>query len=227
LASINRNAYLYMDGQMTTFTTEDRVAVQQGTPEWHQLRLGKVTASRVADILAKTKTGPSASRGNYLIELALQRVTKTIEESYTSQAMTDGIERESQARVLYEVTTGEFVDQVAFIDHPTIQGFGASPDGLVSKLGLIEVKCRNNANHWEVIKSGEIPKKYWIQQQAQLSCTSREWNDYVGYNPNFPDKSKLFVKRVFRDEAFIAEMESEIKQFIKEVEQEVFLMIGK
>jgi putative phage-type endonuclease len=220
--------------EMTTFTTEDRIIaekdgsltinVQQGSDEWHQLRLGKVTASRVADILAKTKTGPSASRQNYLIELALQRVTKTIEESYTSQAMTDGIEREGQARVLYEVTTGEFVDQAPFINHPTIQGFGASPDGLVNTKGMCEIKCRNNANHWEVIKTGEIPKKYWIQQQAQLSCTGREWNDYVGYNPNFPDKSKLFVKRVFRDEIFIAEMESEVKQFLSEVEKEVELM---
>jgi len=212
---------------MTTFTTEDRVAVQQGTPEWHQLRAGKVTASRVADILAKTKTGPSASRQNYLIELALQRITNTIEESYTSQAMQDGVDREGQARVLYEVTTKQFVDQAAFIDHFTIVGFGCSPDGLVNTKGLCEIKCRGNAGHWEVIKSGEIPKKYWIQQQAQLSCTGREWNDYVGYNPNFPERSQLFIKRVYRDEAFIAEMEAEIKQFLNEVSNEVELMRGK
>ena len=200
--------------------------IEQGTKEWFDLRLGKVTASRVADILAKTKTGASASRQNYLIELALQRITGTFEQSFTSQAMQDGVDRESQARVLYEVTTGEFVDQVPFIDHPTIQGFGASPDGLVQEKGLIEVKCRNNANHWEVIKADEIPKKYWIQMQAQLSCSGREWNDYVGYNPNFPDKSKLFVKRVYRDGEFIIFMETEIKQFLAEVEAEVQQMKG-
>lgn len=193
----------------------------QGTDAWFALRLGKVTASRVADILAKTKTGASASRQNYLIELALQRVTGTFEQSFTSQAMLDGVDREGQARVLYEVTTGEFVDQAPFIDHPTIQGFGASPDGLVQEKGMCEIKCRNNANHWEVIKTGEIPKKYWIQQQAQLSCSGREWNDYVGYNPNFPDKSKLFVKRVYRDGEFIMFMEAEIRQFLIEVEEEV------
>jgi putative phage-type endonuclease len=211
---------------MTTFTTEDRVAVQQGTPAWFALRAGKVTASRVADILAKTKTGPSASRQNYLIELALQRITNTVEESYTSQAMQDGIDREAQARVAYEIKTNEFVDQVAFIDHPKIEGFGCSPDALVNINGLCEIKCRGNAGHWEVIKSNEIPKKYWIQQQAQLSCTGREWNDYVGYNPNFPEKSQLFIKRVYRDEAFIAEMEAEIKQFLSEVEAEVQQMKG-
>lgn len=209
---------------MTTFTTEDRIAVEQGTEAWFAMRLGKVTASRVADVMAKTKTGVSASRQNYLIELALQRVTGVFEQSFTTQAMQDGIDREAQARVLYEVTTGEFVDQAPFVDHPTIQGFGASPDGLVNSKGMCEIKCRGNAGHWEVIKTGEIPKKYWIQQQAQLACTGREWNDYVGYNPNFPEKSKLYIQRVYRDEAFIADMEAQIKQFLIEVEEEVKLM---
>jgi putative phage-type endonuclease len=209
---------------MTTFTTEDRIAAEQGTDAWFAMRLGKVTASRVADVMAKTKTGVAASRQNYLIELALQRVTGVFEQSFTSQAMQDGIDREGQARVLYEVTTGEFVDQAAFIDHPTIQGFGASPDGLVNINGMCEIKCRGNAGHWEVIKTGEIPKKYWIQQQAQLACTGREWNDYVGYNPNFPEKSKLYIQRIYRDKAFIAEMEAEIKQFLVEVDEEVKLM---
>lgn len=198
--------------------------VIQGTDAWFAMRLGKVTASRVADVMAKTKTGVAASRQNYLIELALQRVTGVFEQGFTTQAMQDGIDREAQARVLYEVTTGEFVDQAPFIDHPKIEGFGASPDGLVNKKGMCEIKCRNNANHWEVIKSDEIPKKYWIQMQAQLSCSGREWNDYVGYNPNFPERSKLFVKRVYRDGEFILFMETEIKQFLVEVEQEVQLM---
>ena len=212
---------------MTTFTTEDRIAVQQGTPEWHQLRLGKVTASRVADILAKTKTGPSASRQNYLIELALQRTTGIIQESYSNSAMEWGTQTEPQARVAYEVKSGNFVDQVPFIDHPNIEWFGCSPDGLVSDRGLVEIKCMQPKGHWEVIKTKEIPKNYWIQQQAQLSCTNREWNDYVGFNPIFPDKSQLFIKRTYRDEVFITEMELEIKKFLDEVEVEVQLMRGQ
>jgi putative phage-type endonuclease len=210
---------------MTTFTTEDRIeAVQQGSEAWHQLRMGKVTASRVADLLAKTKTGPSASRGNYLIELALQRVTKTIEESYTNAAMEWGTQTEPQARVAYEVKTGNFVDQVAFIDHPTIAGFGCSPDGIVATDGLIEIKCPNSATHWSYIKANEPPNKYFIQMQAQMSVTGAKWCDFVSFDPRMPERSQLLVVRVMRDPEYILYMEAEIVQFLKEVEKEVQLM---
>jgi putative phage-type endonuclease len=209
---------------MTTFTTEDRVAVEQGTPEWHQLRLGKVTASRVADILAKTKTGPSASRNNYLIELALQRVTKAIEESYTNSAMEWGIQTEPQARVAYEVKTNNFVDQVAFIDHPTIANFGCSPDGLVGSDGLIEIKCPNSATHWSYIKDNAPPNKYFIQMQAQMAVTGAKWCDFVSFDPRMPERSQLLIVNVPRDPEFISSMEEEIKQFLNEVEVEVNLM---
>jgi putative phage-type endonuclease len=210
---------------MTTFTTEDRVAcIQQGTNEWHQLRLGKVTASRVADILAKTKTGPSASRGNYLIELALQRVTKTIEESYTNAAMEWGTQTEPQARVAYEVKTGNFVDQVAFVDHPTIAGFGCSPDGLVGTDGLIEIKCPNSATHWSYIKANEPPNKYFIQMQAQMAVTGAKWCDFVSFDSRMPERSQLLIVHIPRDPEYILYMEAEIKQFLSEVEREVELM---
>jgi putative phage-type endonuclease len=218
-------SYLYLFGEvMTTFTTEDRIAaIQQGTEEWHQLRLGKVTASRVADILAKTKSGASASRGNYLIELALQRVTKTIEESYSNSAMEWGVATEPQARVAYEVSTGNFVDQIAFVNHPTIEGFGCSPDGLVGE-GLIEIKCPNSATHWSYIKANEPPQKYIIQMQAQMSVTKAKWCDFVSFDPRMPERSQLLIVRVNRDDEFIAEMENDIKQFLSEVEAEVNLM---
>lgn len=212
---------------MTTFTTEDRIAVQQGTAEWHELRRGKVTASRVADILAKTKTGPSASRQNYLIELALQRTTKTIEPSYTNAAMEWGTMTEPQARVAYEVNTHNFVDQVPFINHPTIEGFGCSPDGLVGKDGLLEIKCPNSATHWEYFKSKEPPKKYFIQMQAQMSVTGSKWCDFVSFDPRMPERSQLLVVNVPRDPEFILYMETEIKQFLNEVETEVKLMENK
>jgi putative phage-type endonuclease len=210
---------------MTTFTTEDRIeAVQQGTEEWHQLRLGKVTASRVADILAKTKSGASASRGNYLIELALQRVTKTIEPSYTNDAMAWGTATEPQARVAYEVATGNFVDQVAFVDHPTIAGFGCSPDGLVGSDALIEIKCPSSATHWSYIKANEPPNKYVIQMQAQMAVTGAKWCDFVSFDPRMPERSQLLVVRVMRDPEFILYMEAEINIFLSEVAAEVNLM---
>ena len=200
--------------------------IEQGTPEWHQLRLGKVTASRVADILAQTRTGPSASRQNYLIELALQRSTGTIEPSYTNAAMEWGTQTEPQARVAYEVETGNFVDQVAFIDHPTIAWFGCSPDGLIGDDGLIEIKCPNSATHWEYFKAKKPPQKYVTQMQTQLCVTGRKWCDFVSFDPRMPSRSQLLIVRVDRDEAFIAEIEEKVKQFLSEVEVEVNLMKG-
>jgi len=199
----------------------------QGTDAWHQLRLGKVTASRVADILAKTKTGTSASRGNYLIELALQRVTGNIEPTYINEAMQRGTQEEPLARIAYEVHTNTFVDQVAFIDHPTIEWFGASPDGLIDTNGMVEIKNPNSSTHWATIKADEIPNKYYIQMMAQLSCTGREWNDYVSFDSRFPERSQLYIKRLYRDDKYIAEMESEIKRFLEEVSIEVELIKGK
>jgi putative phage-type endonuclease len=198
--------------------------IEQGTPEWLELRRGKVTASRVADILAKTKTGASASRQNYLIELALQRTTKTIEPSYTNAAMEWGTAIEPQARVAYEVKTNNFVDQVPFIDHPTIQGFGCSPDGLVGKDGLLEIKCPNSATHWEYFKAKEPPKKYFIQMQAQMAVTGAKWCDFVSFDSRMPERSQLLIVNVPRDPEFILYMEAEIKQFLSEIEAEVKLM---
>ena len=198
--------------------------IEQGTDAWHQLRLGKVTASRVADIMAKTKTGVSASRGNYLIELALQRVTGTIEPMYTNEAMAWGTATEPQARVAYEVKTSNFVDQIAFVEHDIIEWFGCSPDGLVGKDGLIEIKCPNSATHWATIKDGKPPNKYVIQMQTQMACTGRKWCDFVSFDPRMPERSQLFICRVERDQKMIDEIETEVMQFLIEVFDEVNLM---
>jgi putative phage-type endonuclease len=215
---------------MTTFTTEDRLSafagVEQGSEEWLKIRLGKVTASGVADVLAKTKSGVSASRGNYLIKLALQRVTGVVEEGFTNDAMQWGIDNEAQARVAYEVKSNNFVDQIAFVEHPTIAWFGASPDGLINNDGLVEIKCPNSATHWSYIKAGEPPIKYYIQMQAQMACTGRQWCDFVSFDPRMPDRSKLFVKRVMRSNDFISDMETEVITFLNEVAIEVLLMKG-
>ena len=215
---------------MTTFTTEDRVAayigIEQGTEEWLKIRLGKVTASGVADVLAKTKSGVSASRGNYLIKLAIQRVTGVVEEGFTNDAMQWGIDNEAQARVAYEVVSGNFVDQVGFVEHPSIKWFGCSPDGLINNNGLVEIKCPNSATHWSYIKDDGPPTKYYIQMQAQMACTGRAWCDFVSFDPRMPERSRLFIKRVMREDDYIAEMEAEVKKFLDEVAVEVNLMKG-
>ena len=215
---------------MTTWTTSDREAahkhLEQGTEEWLKVRLGKVTASGVADVLAKTKTGVSASRANYLIKLAIQRTTGQIEEGFTNDAMQWGKDHEAQARVAYEVVSGNFVDQVGFVEHPSIKWFGCSPDGLINNNGLVELKCPNSATHWSYIKDDGPPTKYYIQMQAQMACTGRSWCDFVSFDPRMPERSKLFIKRVMREDAYIANMEAEVKKFLDEVAVEVNLMKG-
>ena len=200
--------------------------IVQGSSEWLELRLGKVTASRVADILAKTKTGASASRQNYLIELAIQRVTRNIEESYTNQYMEWGIQTEPQARVAYEIATNNFVDQISFVLHEKIENFGASPDGLVNEDGLVEIKCPNSATHWSYIKTNAAPSKYVIQMQTQMACTGRKFCDFVSFDPRMPERNQLFIKRIERDNDHIALIEKEVILFLNEVDVEIQLMKG-
>lgn len=200
----------------------------QGTPEWLDLRKGHVTASRVADIMAKTKTGPSASRQNYLIELAIQRVTGVVEESFKNEAMLRGQEEEPKAREAYELLTETFVEEVPFVKHKTIEWFGCSPDGIIKNndgtYNLIEIKNPNSATHWSYIKADEPPTKYKIQMMAQMACTGAQWCDFFSYDSRMPEGSRHFLKRMMRDNKFIEEMESEVKAFLEEVEHETKLM---
>jgi putative phage-type endonuclease len=200
--------------------------IKQNTDAWLEFRKGKVTASRVADVLAKTKTGVSASRGNYLIELALQRVTGVIEPSYTNDAMQHGKDNEATARVAFEVAHNVFVDQVAFVNHPTIKDFGCSPDGIIGD-SLLELKCPyQSAVHWSYFKDG-CPSKYYTQIQAQMSCTGAKSVWFVSFDPRMPARSQLYIEEVMREEEFIKKMEEEVLKFLNEVEVEMQLMKGE
>ena len=137
--------------------------IVQGTPEWHAIRLGKVTASRVADVMAKTKTGYGASRANYMAELIAERLTGAPAERYTNAAMQWGTDKEPEARALYEFLTDAAVAQIGFVAHPTISMSGASPDGLVGYDGLVEIKCPNTATHIDTLLGVSGPSKYMLQ----------------------------------------------------------------
>jgi putative phage-type endonuclease len=201
--------------------------IEQRTEEWFQQRLGKVTASRISDVIAKTKTGVSTSRQNYLVQLVSERLTGKKGDSFVNQAMLDGIERESAARELYERTRGVSVTEVGFFDHPTIAMSGASPDGAVNSeeegkyAGLIEIKCPIETTHTNTLMSKSVPSKYIPQMQWQLACTGAKWVDFVSYNPNFPEELQLFVARVDRDDTYIGELEAEVIKFLDEVEQTI------
>ena len=195
--------------------------IEQGTPEWHALKIGKLSASRVADMLATVKTGESASRKNLKADLIVERLTNQKTESFTSGAMNRGIETEPQARAAYEVKTGNFVDQIAFVDHPTIDMFGCSPDGLVDDDGLIEIKCPNSATHLEYLETQTIPKKYITQMQTQLCVTGRKWCDFVSFDPRLPEPLNLLIIRVDRDDEYISMIEQEAIKFLQEVQDKV------
>ena len=194
---------------------------EQRTTEWFQARLGKVTASRVADVIAKTKTGYSASRENYMAQLVVERLTNTQAESYTNAAMQWGTDQEPFARAAYELKMGVMVDETGLVDHPTIPMAGASPDGLVGEDGLVEIKCPNTATHIDTLLTQTVPAKYVTQMQFQMACTGRQWCDFVSFDPRMPQKAQIFIKRVLRDDSFIKEIESEIKKFLAEVSAKV------
>jgi len=196
---------------------------------WMAQRLGKVTASRLSDVIAKTKTGVSTSRQNYLVQLVSERLTGKKGDSFVNQAMLDGIEREGLARQLYMQSKSVSVTEVGFFDHPTIAMSGASPDGAVNAaedgkyVGLIEIKCPIETTHTNTLISKSVPSKYMPQIQWQMASVSRnvKWCDFISFNPNFPDTMQLFVARVERDDSYIAELETEVIKFLDEVNQTI------
>lgn len=195
--------------------------MEQHSPEWYAARLGKVTASRVADLMAKTKSGYSASRANYMAELICERLTMTQAEKFTNAAMQWGTECEPHARIAYEFLTDREVTETGFVLHGAIADFGASPDGLVGDNGLVEIKCPNTATHIETLLSENIPGKYVTQMQAQMACTGRAWCDFVSFDPRMPADMQIWIRRVERDAAAIADMEDEISTFLADMAQKL------
>lgn len=199
--------------------------IVQGTPEWFAARLGKVTASRVADVIAKTKAGYSTSRENYMVELALERITGVRQEGYTNDAMKWGTENEPLARAAYEARTGELVEEVGLMLHPRIAQSGASPDGLVGADGQIEIKCPQSATHVRTLRSGKPEGKYLTQMHWQMACTGRAWCDFISFDPRMPAGLQLFVTRIERDDKMVATLEQEIEKFLGELDEMVVLLM--
>jgi len=192
--------------------------LQQGSQEWLDFRLGKVSASRVSDVMAKTKSGPAATRKNYLMELLCQRLTGKREESFTSAAMQRGTEKEPIARSMYEVDKGVMVDEVGCFVHPDMQNFIASPDGMVGSDGLLEIKNPNTAQHVDFLRTGKIDSGYELQMTAQMICTGRHWVDYVSFDDRLPLDLQYRCVRFHYDELRAAEVMKEVDAFLKELD---------
>lgn len=180
-----------------------------------------MTASRIADVVARTKTGWGASRANYMAELVCERLTGVCAEQFTNAAMAHGTETEPTARTMYEFMTDTVVEQVAFVDHQAIPMSGCSPDGLIGIAGLVEIKCPSSKVHIETLLGSEIDGKYVKQIQWQLACTGRAWCDFVSFDPRMPADMQLFIRRVDRDDKLIADLEREVTAFISEVDETI------
>lgn len=188
----------------------------QGTEHWHLDRLGKVTASRIADVMMKPTT---AGFQNYQAQLVCERLTGQPTETFTSAAMQHGTDTEPQARAMYELLTGNDVKEVGFIPHWKILMSGASPDGLVGADGLVEIKCPQPATHIKTLTGANVDRKYLLQMQWQMVCTGRAWCDFVSFCPSFPPELQLFVKRVDLDPEIAEEITEAVTRFLSSVDQ--------
>jgi len=195
--------------------------MEQRTPEWFAERIGKVTASRVADVVARTKSGYAASRANYMAELVCERLTGKREEGFINAAMQWGIDQEAAARDAYSAKTGNLVTEVGFMPHPSIKMSGASPDGLIAPEGCVEIKCPNTATHIEWLLNQEPPQKFFLQMQWQMACVGAEWCDWVSYDPRMPEHLQLLTVRIPRDDDAVKMLEHEIYEFLVELETKV------
>ena len=196
--------------------------MDQRSDDWFAARCGKLTASKLADAIAKTRSGWGASRENYRAELVAQRLTGICPDGFKSAAMQWGIDNEDEGRLAYEIATGSSVEQVGFMDHPTIEWAGASPDGLVGDDGMLELKCPNTATHIDwVLGRTKIPAKYMTQMYWQMACAGRQWVDFVSYDPRLPGELMLWIQRVERDDDRIAELEELAQEFLAAVSADI------
>ncbi len=193
----------------------------QGSDAWFAERCGRVTASRIADLMAKTKSGWGASRANYAAQIITERLTGCVAPSFTNAAMIHGTETEPEARRAYEFFVDRDVVETGFVPHPSIGMAGASPDGLVGDDGLLELKCPQSATHIETLLTGTVPDKYVKQMMFQMACTGRQWCDFASYDPRLPERMRLWVKRVERDAETVDEIECAVVEFIAEIDEKL------
>jgi len=194
---------------------DNMLKMKQGSDAWFAVRCGKLTASRLADATAKTKSGWGAGRKNLMAQLIAERLTGNVAESFSNAAMQWGNDIEPEARAAYEFYHDVEVVEIGFIDHPTIKMTGASPDGLGGLGGMVEIKCPNTSTHLDTLLKGTIPSKYIKQMQWQMKCADRNWCDFVSFDPRLPEEMKMFVQRIHLDTT--SDLENMAIDFLDEV----------
>lgn len=203
---------------MHKFTVVD---CDQRSPDWRAARCGKVTASRAGDFLARTKSGYSTSRKNYLVQLVAERLTgQPQDDGFVSQAMSRGIDLEPQAFATYESVTGQMPSKVGFLAHIELP-IGSSPDGVIGDFeGVLELKVPLAATHLGYLRAGGLPTEYLPQVTHHLLVSDAAFCDFMSYGPQFPDYLQTFLVRVYRSQVDLATYEKELQTFLAEVERE-------
>ncbi|MDE1906032.1 MAG: YqaJ viral recombinase family protein [Rhodospirillales bacterium] len=191
----------------------------QTDPSWLPNRRGKLTASRMKDAVAYLKSGKeSEDRRKYKIELVAERMSDYAVDHIVTKPMQRGLDFEAPARSEYEEHTGNVVSAAALVDHPTIELFAATPDGFIRHDGLLEIKVPSVHKFIEWRIAGVVPDEHIPQMLAQLSCTDRTWTDFVGFCPEMPEGSRLFIRRFAPAFEEIERIEVEALKFLAEVD---------
>jgi putative phage-type endonuclease len=196
--------------------------IQQGSEEWHAMRLGFITASRFKDVIAG---GQGKVRKAYMYQLAAEALTGEREESFSNQYMEWGTATEPQARSMYEFDTGNTVDAVAFVKWNDTNKIGISPDGLIGDDGGIEIKCPKTTTQIETYLSGKMPTSHKAQVQGSLWVTGREWWDFVSFDPRIDGAASFFCERIQRDEEYIENLEVKCLEFEVELLDVINILI--
>lgn len=203
------------------------VATEQGSYNWIQQRVGCATASRFKDVMAKLKSGgPAQARKDYMAEIVCECLTGMPVTKFSNAAMAWGTEMEPEARQAYIIATGNEVDEVSFIKHSTLR-CGASPDGIINLEGCLEIKCPNSMTHMDTLIADAVPEQHTAQIQGQMWLTGFQWADFVSYDPRMPKGLDLFIRRVYRDDKYIAELQYEVSVFLKEVDERVAALLTR
>lgn len=191
--------------------------ILQRSDDWYAERCGKVTASRVKDLNAKPSKGKALNALG--LTILAERLTGVQKETPTNFYMQWGIDNEPHAIAAYENETGFFVNGTGLIDHPFIEMFGASPDGLVGENGQIEVKCPDTTTHLNTLLTKEVPEEHIPQITSQLACTRREWCDFVSYDPRLEPELQIIIIRVFAKDLNIEGLERDVRAFNRAIEE--------
>lgn len=190
--------------------------IDQGTDEWLALRFGYITASKYKDVMAK---GQGKTRKSYMLLLAAEAITGEQAESYSNEYMDWGNENEPVARAMYELESGNSVNEVSFIKLNEVNKIGCSPDGLIDDDGMVEFKCPKTTTQIETFLSGKMPTGHKPQVQGQLWVSGRDWCDFVSFDPRINGSSGYFCQRQYRDEDYIKEISEACFKFEKELQE--------